>query len=130
MSKSKKSKKIIDEPKEEHIIDDGEIINFYNLEAMNAYKNKYHNPKYNKETMPIAHPFRAVLVGSSGSMKTNTCLNIIQKMDETFEHIDIFTADKDEPLYNLLEEKIPDTDDLMIYEGLDDLNDADFRYIL
>lgn len=104
-----------------------ELINFYELEAMKAYMTKYHNPNYNKDDMPLLHPFRIVLVGSSGSMKTNTVCNIIKNMNGTFEHIDIFLADKDEPLYNYLEEKIPDPNDLMIYEGLDELNNSNLN---
>ena len=53
------------------------MINFYeNLEPENE---KYANPngaKYN-----IFHPFRILIVGSSGSGKTNMLLNLIQKLN-------------------------------------------------
>lgn len=114
--------KVIEPIKEDN---NNDLINFYELDAMVAYKNTYHNPNYNKANMPLSHPFRACIIGSSGSMKTNCALNIISKLDSTFEHIDIFTQNRDEPLYNYLTEKIPD--DLDIHEGLKDLNENDIN---
>jgi ABC-type dipeptide/oligopeptide/nickel transport system ATPase component len=43
-----------------------------------------------------------LIVGSSGSGKTNTLLNLIYQMPDTFSKIVIVTACKDEPLYNYL----------------------------
>ncbi len=79
------------------------MINFYEQKDMKKFLNKTQNPHFNEHKIKL--PFRMLIVGSSGSMKTNTLLNLIYKMPDTFEKIVIVTADKDEPLYNYLYEK-------------------------
>lgn len=86
-------------------------------------------PKNKKETNPnfevhgIEIPFRMLLVGASGSMKTNTALDIFQKFNGTFDHLTVCCRNKDEPLYNLLQDKIPDDQLTMIEIEGDDLSD-------
>ena len=118
MSKKKKSK-IKDE-------DGNENINFYELAECKVFGTKYNNPSYSLEKMPFKHPFRACLVGASGSGKSNVLLNLISKLNGTFNKILIFTQDKNEQLYNFLESKI-DKPFLEIYEGIDAFNNYEIQ---
>ena len=103
----------------------GEIINFYELDEVKKYAYKYINPNYNSNTMPLKHPLRQVIVGASGSGKSNILLNLISAMNGTFEKIIIFTQDKDEQLYNYLEDKLG-ADDFEIYEGIESVRNYNF----
>jgi hypothetical protein len=49
-----------------------------------------------------------MITGPTGSMKTNTALNILHQMENTFEHLIICCQTKYEPLYEYLEKKIPE----------------------
>ena len=120
MSKPKKNIKSKSKPKKE----EDEMINFYEKSEVQVFSPEYHNPNYNRETMPLKHPMRAVIVGASGSGKSNVLLNLIQKLDNTFNSIKIFTQDKHEPLYEYLESKI-EKPFLEIFEGIDAFNNFD-----
>jgi len=65
---------------------------------------KSHNPHFDIHHIKI--PFRMLIIGSSGSGKTQTLLSLIYNMPDTFENIFITTKNKDEPLYNYLDEKL------------------------
>jgi ABC-type dipeptide/oligopeptide/nickel transport system ATPase component len=65
---------------------------------------KSHNPHYDIHHIKL--PFRMIICGSSGSGKTQTLLSLIYNMPDTFENIYICTKNKDEPLYNYIEEKL------------------------
>lgn len=78
---------------------------------------KYHNPHY--EDHKLNHPFRMVIVGASGAGKTQLVVHILSKMRDTFANVYIYTKNKDEPIYQWLEEKIPSG--LVIREGLDEV---------
>ena len=69
-----------------------------------------------------------IICGSSGSGKTQTLMSLIYNMPDTFENIFIATKNKDEPLYNYVEEKLGKKG-LKIYEidkdGLPDLDKLD-----
>ena len=111
MKKSKKSKK---------------IINFYELEEVKKYAQKYNNPTFDPMTQPLKHPnMRMVICGASGSGKSNILLNILNCLEDTFEKILIFTQDKEEQLYQYLEDKIP-SEYLTIYEGIENVMNYDF----
>ena len=86
------------------------------------YLNKSHNPHYDSHHISI--PFRGLIIGNSGSMKTNTLLNLIYNMPDTFERIVICLKSKDEPLYNYLGDKLKDNG-IDIVEGLENLPDVD-----
>ena len=51
------------------------IMNFYETKAVKKHNVQYHNPNY--KNSGIKHPFRMVVVASSGTGKTNCALNII-----------------------------------------------------
>jgi len=76
--------------------------------AQNYYKltrtPKVHNPNFREHGIQL--PFRMLIIGSSGSGKTNFLLDLIHKMSGTFTNIVICLRSKDEPLYNFLESKI------------------------
>ena len=78
-------------------------INFYEQKDMKKHLTKTVNPHFDSHQIKL--PFRMLIVGSSGSGKTNTLLNLIYRMPDTFQKIVIVTADKNEPLYNYLYEK-------------------------
>lgn len=117
MSKIKKNLKTIKTVE----ADENEIINFYEKKDVQVFCPEYHNPNYNRATMPLKHPMRAIIVGASGSGKSNVLLNIIQKLDNTFNSIKIFTQDAAEPLYEYLASKI-EKPFLEIFEGIDAWN--------
>jgi hypothetical protein len=60
-----------------------------------------------------------VIVGASGAGKTQLVVHILSKMRETFTNVYIYTKNKDESIYQWLEEKIPSG--LTIKEGLDEV---------
>jgi len=98
------------------------LTNFY--ESVDKKKIiKYPNPYYGK-THFIKVPFRMLVVGASGAGKTNCALNIIKAMQNTFMTLTVVTKNKDEPLYNMLEEKLG-RESFKIYEGLDNLPKLD-----
>ena len=65
---------------------------------------KSHNPYYDIHHIKL--PFRMIICGSSGSGKTQTLMSLIYNMPDTFENIYICTKNKDEPLYNYIDEKL------------------------
>ena len=81
-----------------------------------------HNPHYDIHHIKL--PFRMIIAGNSGSGKTQTLLNLLYNMPSTFEKIFIVTKNKDEPLYNYLEDKFG-KEGLSIKEGLCELPDLD-----
>jgi len=83
---------------------------------------KSHNPHFDIHHIKV--PFRMIIAGNSGSGKTQTLLNLLYNMPDTFENIFITTKNKDEPLYNYLEEKLGKKG-LKITEGLESLPDLD-----
>jgi type IV secretory pathway VirB4 component len=91
-----------------------EIIDWYK-EIPKKFLTKQHNPNFHIHGLKI--PFRMLIVGNSGAGKTQTLLNIIHNMSGTFNKIYIITKNKDEPLYNYIEEKLGDKG-LEIKEGI------------
>ena len=92
-----------------------EIRNLYDV-MDKKYLKKPKNPNFALHHFNL--PFRACVVAPSGSGKTNLVLNIIEafsKDEGTFSTIQIITRDKNEPLYNWLQEKAPS---IQITEGL------------
>lgn len=100
------------------------VINFYELENVQKHCKKAHNPHYEEHHINV--PFRMAIIGASGSKKTNTLMNILHIMNDTFQKIEIYCRCADEPLYNFLRETIP-SDMLTIHEGLKELNRSDLN---
>jgi len=98
-----------------------EIVDWYK-KIPKKYLLKSHNPHF--DTHHIKLQFRMIIAGNSGSGKTQTLLNLLYNMPSTFEKIFIVTKNKDEPLYNYLEDKLG-KDGLTIKEGLTELPDVD-----
>lgn len=97
------------------------VCNFYEKIQNKDPKQEEVNPEFSKHGIKI--PFRMLIVGASGSMKTNSALDIIQKFKATFYHITVVCRNADEPLYKLLKEKVPsDQFKIVEIEG-DDLAD-------
>lgn len=99
-----------------------EIKNYYLLPEVQAFQEESHNPNFDVHGIKI--PMRMIVIGASGSMKTNVVVNIINQFNNTFNNIDIITRCKAEPLYEYLESKI-DREFLKISEGLADFNKLD-----
>ena len=93
------------------------MINFYSALPKGLQK-KYRNPSFPKHRIEI--PFRMLICGPSGSMKTNSLINLIALMDETFDKITWVTRNASEPLLDFLRSKIPE-DQLTIIEGVENI---------
>lgn len=110
----------------------GDIINFYEV-IPKKFIDDVSNPNFNIHNIEL--PFRMVVVAPSGSGKTNFILNLIKVFSEgegTFADINIITANKDEPLYNYLEEQ---SDQIKILEGIQntpklDTFDKDYNHLV
>ena len=79
-----------------------ELHNWYD-KIPKKFLPKQHNPYFHIHHIKL--PFRMLITGSSGSGKTQTLLSLLHNMPKTFEKIIITTKNKDEPLYNWLDEK-------------------------
>lgn len=101
-----------------------QVQNFYEKKEVQCYNRKYVNPNYKHHHINI--PFRMIIIGASGSGKTNILLNLLNMMTNTFNHIYLFTRNLDEPLYEYLMASIS-KDYLHCYEGLDELNRMDLN---
>lgn len=98
------------------------LTNFY--DRINpAFVKKYHNPHIVDHELEI--PFRMLIIGGSGSGKTNVLLNLLQRMSGTFEKVIIVCKDADEPLYNDLAERHKKDKSLCILEGIDSIPPLD-----
>jgi len=103
---------------------EAEIVDWYK-KMPSKFLLKQHNPNYDIHGIKL--PFRMLIIGGSGAGKTQTFLNILHNFGNTFQNIFIITKNKDEPLYNYLEDKLG-SQGLMISEGinsapnLDDMN--------
>jgi hypothetical protein len=98
-----------------------EIIDWYKI-LPKKYLVPTHNPNFKIHGIVI--PFRMLIIGGSGSGKTQTFLNILHNFAGTFQNIHIITKNRDEPLYNYLYDKLKDKG-LEIHEGIDKAPDLD-----
>ena len=98
-----------------------EIVDWYK-KMPKKYLLKSHNPHFDRHHIKL--PFRMIIAGNSGSGKTQTLLNLLYNMPNTFEKIFIVTKCKSEPLYEFLEDKLGE-DGLSIKEGISELPDVD-----
>jgi type IV secretory pathway VirB4 component len=80
-------------------------INWYE-KIPKKYLTESHNPHFKDHGIKV--PFRMLIVGSSGSGKTQTLMTLLHKMPNTFEKVYIVTLNKAEPLYEYLHDKYGD----------------------
>jgi ABC-type dipeptide/oligopeptide/nickel transport system ATPase component len=85
------------------------LINVYEQDEMKQFLKKSHNPNY--DTHHIDLPFRMLIIGSSGSGKTMTLINLLRAFSGTFQNINIITKNADEPLYNFVADKFKKIND-------------------
>ena len=72
-----------------------------NCDSITNENNKKHNEK-----LPFIpdHPYRTLIIGGSGSGKTNTLLYLINKQND-IDKIYLYARDLNEPKYKILTEK-------------------------
>ncbi len=80
------------------------MLNLYLNPSVQKYAKKVNNPFY--ENTQIAVNSRVLVVGGSGSGKTNCFTNYTALTPDTFEHIIVINHGVEEPLYQFLEEKL------------------------
>ena len=113
-----------------------------NLDSITNESNKEHNKKW--PFIPD-HPYRILMIGGSGSGKTNALLNLIKEQDD-IDKIYLYAKDLSEPKYEFLIKKREDVgikycndpnafiecsnrmDD--VYQNIDDYNPSRKRKIL
>ena len=113
-----------------------------NLDSITNENNKEHNEKW--PYIPD-HPYRILIIGGSGSGKTNALLNLIKEQDD-IDKIYLYAKDLSEPKYEFLIKKHEDVgikyyndpnafiecsnrmDD--VYQNIDDYNPSRKRKIL
>ena len=76
----------------------------FNLDDITNKNNKEHNEKW--PYIPD-HPYTILIIGSSGSGKTNTLLNLIKEQDD-IDKIYLYAKDLSEPKYDILIKKHKD----------------------
>jgi len=80
---------------------------------------KQYNPNYKSHLMDV--PFRLLAIGPSGSGKTNNILALIHRMSGTFSKIIICCRSAGEPLYEYLQQQIPDGLEMHEIKTADDI---------
>ena len=72
-----------------------------NLDSITNENNKKHN-----ETWPYIshHPYRILIIGGSGSEKTNTILNLINEQND-IDKMYLYARDLNAPKYKILVKK-------------------------
>ena len=98
------------------------MINFYENSKVKKYLTKEKNPGFNDTQIKLFT--RTLIIGSSGTGKTNCLLNYLKLSGNTFNHIHIVLKQDDEPLYMHLKNSYK-KDDLTIYISLEQLPELD-----
>jgi ABC-type dipeptide/oligopeptide/nickel transport system ATPase component len=98
-----------------------ELVDWYK-KIPSKYLTKSHNPNFS--THGIKVPFRMLIVGGSGSGKTQTLMNLIHNFPNTFNDIYVITKNKSEPIYEYLEDKLGDKG-VSVVEGIDNAPNLD-----
>ena len=105
---------------------DTDIINWYEVDDMKPFLTKTLNPNYDYHHLSIPH--HAVIVGSTGTGKTNLVLSLIKVFSDkklnkkklgTFAHIEYYVPSCGEPLLQYLASK---SNQIQIHENLDKLD--------
>lgn len=99
------------------------IKNMYEVIPKNLIQESW-NPKYKNHLLKLSGGgFRMIIVGASGSGKTNVALEIIRRMSDTYQNIYIICKDTSEPLYQFLKMNI--MEGLHLLEGIDKIPKLD-----
>jgi ABC-type dipeptide/oligopeptide/nickel transport system ATPase component len=101
--------------------DTAELVDWYS-KIPSKYLTKAHNPHFNIHGLKL--PFRMLIIGGSGSGKTQTLMNIIHNMNDTFNDIYVITKNKQEPIYEYLEDKLGGKG-VSVVEGIGNAPDLD-----
>jgi len=101
--------------------DDNKVLNFYDIIPKDLLP-KSNNPNFQHHMIKL--PARILVVGGSGSMKTNLICDMIRRMNNTFGNIKIISK-MEEPLYNFLKMKIP-ASHLQVSEGIESVPNVDY----
>lgn len=100
-----------------------ELINFYDIIGPKYTNDNYYNPNVKKGA--IQHPARVCIIGTTGSMKTNTCFNIITTCS-CFDKIYLYARDLSEPLYKwLIDTMEKEGDDIEYSSEISDIPNLD-----
>ena len=77
----------------------------FNVDSITNENNKEHNKKW--QFIPD-HPYRILIIGGSGSGKTNALLNLINEQDDDdlIDKTCLYAKDLSEPKYEFLIEKL------------------------
>ena len=72
-----------------------------NLDSITNENNKEHNEKW---SYVLDHPYRILIIGGSGSGKTNALINLINEQDynDVIDKIYLYAKDLNEPKYQFL----------------------------
>ena len=100
-------------PKKSSKAPTNETFNFYDKLPADL-RSKPENPDKDKHGLDL--PFRAIILGSSGSGKTSTLFNFLSRCPTTFSKIILCVQDASEPLYTHLI-RTTDRDLLDVYQG-------------
>jgi hypothetical protein len=94
------------------------LKNFYETKSIKKFLSKSQNPHFDETQMKVDS--RILIIGSSGSGKTNALLNYISICKNTFHSIHVVYKEK-EPLYDLLEDKLEKTGQVFFYDNISKL---------
>ena len=98
------------------------IENYYTT-LPKKFINKTHNPNYENHLLNL--PCRALIIGPSGSGKNNFIMELLKRFGSTFHKIVICCRSKNQPFYELLEEKNPDSIEFYEIENGGDIPDIE-----
>ena len=98
------------------------MINIYKTKAIKKHLyNDTYNPHFNNHHMEVNK--HILVVGATGTGKSNFVLNLINKMNNTFQHIFIYTKNTSEPLYEFLKDQLKNQCTLETIINVPSLND-------
>lgn len=69
-------------------------------------KNKDKNPNYNKHLIKDPINFRALIIGGSGSGKTQWLIELLKRMSDTYYHLYLICPNQDQVLYKYLRDAL------------------------